>query len=240
MKCTAAQLLKYAKTQVGYKEKPAGSNKTKYGKWYGLNGQPWCAIFLWACFYKCGATELYYGGKKTAYCPALADYYIKEKRIVKKLNGKPGDIVFFDFNHNGTSDHVGLIVKYLGNGYYKTLEGNTGIGNNTNGGEVMYRKRHTSQISRIARPKYKTTASKKKKPIKGSDKAKKTKKAKYPTLKVGSKGKYVKKAQKLLKLKADGIYGPKTQAAVKKFQKKHSLTADGVIGPKTWQALLKQ
>ena len=56
---------------------------------------------------------------------------------------------------------------------------------------------------------------------------------------MGSKGKYVKKAQKLLKVKADGILGPKTQAAVKKFQKKHRLTPDGIIGPKTWQALLK-
>lgn len=240
MSCTAKQIIKYAVSQKGYREKPAGSNKTKYGRWYGLNGQPWCAIFVWACFYKCKATELYYGGHKTAYVPALADYYIKEKRMVKKTRGKAGDLVFFDFDKNGNSDHVGFVIKYAGNGWYWTIEGNTGSGSNTNGGQVQIRKRHTWCISHIARPRYKTTASKKKKPIKGSDKAKKTKKAKYPTLKVGSKGKYVKKAQKLLKVKADGIYGPKTQAAVKKFQKKHKLTADGVIGPKTWQALLKK
>lgn len=239
MTCTAAQLLRYAKSQVGYKEKPAGSNMTKYGKWYGLNGQPWCAIFLWACFYKCNASELYFGGKKTAYCPALADYYIKQKRIVKKLNGKPGDIVFFDFNKNGTSDHVGLIVKYLGNGYYRTLEGNTGIGNNTNGGEVMYRKRHTSQISRIARPVYKKVKAKKKTAYNGSDKASKVDLSKYPQLKLGSKGKYVKIAQKLLGVKQDGVYGKITESAVKKYQKRQGLTVDGVIGKKTWAKLLK-
>ena len=225
MKVTATKVMRIAKSQLGYKERPSGSNKTKFGKAYGMNGTPWCAIFVWWCFKKAGAHELYFGGKKTAFVPALADYYIKEKRIVKKTHGKLGDIVFFDFDHNGNSDHVGFIWKYLGNGWYKTLEGNTGIGNNANGGKVMFRKRHISQISRIARPKYK--------------KVKAVKKKKYPTLKKGSKNKYVKYVQKKLKIKQDGIFGTATEKAVKKFQKKHGLTADGVVGKKTWAKLLK-
>ena len=47
---TAKSLLKTAKSQVGVKESPRNSNKTKYGKEYGLNGQPWCCIFVWWCF----------------------------------------------------------------------------------------------------------------------------------------------------------------------------------------------
>jgi peptidoglycan hydrolase-like amidase len=41
------------------------------------------------------------------------------------------------------------------------------------------------------------------------------------------------------KLKVDGIFGPKTQAAVKAYQGKNKLVKDGIVGPKTWGALLK-
>ena len=42
----ASQIIKLAKSQRGYHERPAGSNKTKYGKEYGMNGTPWCAILF--------------------------------------------------------------------------------------------------------------------------------------------------------------------------------------------------
>lgn len=63
------------------------------------------------------------------------------------------------------------------------------------------------------------------------------------TLKPGDSGAQVKVLQRALaKLgysvgKADGDYGPSTQAAVERFQKKASLTADGVVGAKTLAAL---
>lgn len=231
MPCTAKQIIKLARSQRGYREKPSGSNKTKYGKEYGMNGTPWCAIFVWWCFKHSNASELFFGGKKTAYVPTLADYYIKHKRIVKKTHGKPGDIVFFDFDHNGNSDHVGFIYKKKDSSHYYTIEGNTGTTNQANGGEVMVRCRNISQISRIARPKY----TKPKKVVKKG----KANTSKYPTLKKGSKGKYVKLLQKLLKVKADGIFGGNTEKAVKKFQKRKGLKVDGVVGSKTWKALLK-
>lgn len=56
-------------------------------------------------------------------------------------------------------------------------------------------------------------------------------------LKVGSKGEDVKKLQKRLGLKADGVFGFGTQAAVKKFQQTNSLNIDGVVGEKTWNVL---
>jgi len=36
---------------------------------------------------------------------------------------------------------------------------------------------------------------------------------------------------------ADGIFGPKTEAAVKQFQASRGLVVDGIVGPKTWAAL---
>jgi peptidoglycan hydrolase-like protein with peptidoglycan-binding domain len=41
----------------------------------------------------------------------------------------------------------------------------------------------------------------------------------------------------LLTTRADGIYGPVTEAAVRAFQSQNSLKADGVVGPLTWSAL---
>ena len=62
--------------------------------------------------------------------------------------------------------------------------------------------------------------------------------SKMDTIKLNSRGSAVKTAQAKLKVKADGIFGPNTQAAVKKFQKANGLTADGIVGPKTWAKLL--
>lgn len=56
-------------------------------------------------------------------------------------------------------------------------------------------------------------------------------------LKIGTKGEEVKRLQRLLRLTADGIFGPATEAAVKEYQKTHGLVADGVVGDKTWEAL---
>lgn len=64
-----------------------------------------------------------------------------------------------------------------------------------------------------------------------------------PTVKKGSKGSAVTKAQELLELNGyevgdvDGVFGAKTEKAVKAFQKDFSLKVDGIVGTKTWAAL---
>lgn len=57
------------------------------------------------------------------------------------------------------------------------------------------------------------------------------------TLRKGSKGKEVKRLQRLLHLVEDGIFGEQTERAVKDYQAAHNLVADGVVGSKTWEAL---
>lgn len=92
---------------------------------------------------------------KTASCSVMGDYSIKKKMVIKK-NGavRKGDLVLFDFNHNGTSDHIGIVVSVNKDGTYTTIEGNTSGDNDTNGGGVCERTRYKSQINYFVRPKY--------------------------------------------------------------------------------------
>lgn len=62
-----------------------------------------------------------------------------------------------------------------------------------------------------------------------------------PTIKQGCSGAANRSAtimlQKLLKVKADGSFGPGTTAALMDAQRKHGLVVDGICGPKSWTAL---
>ena len=46
MGVSAKKILDTALAELGYRESPFGSNRTKYGQWYGLDGQPWCVMFV--------------------------------------------------------------------------------------------------------------------------------------------------------------------------------------------------
>lgn len=60
-----------------------------------------------------------------------------------------------------------------------------------------------------------------------------------PTLKRGDSGDAVVDLQRLLfGLVADGIFGPKTEAAVRRFQERRGVPATGVVDASTWAALL--
>ena len=66
---TAKEILAVARKELGYTESPAGSNRTKYGKWFGLDGHPWCMMFVQWCFRQAGAQDLL--PALTASCGAL-------------------------------------------------------------------------------------------------------------------------------------------------------------------------
>ena len=92
--------------------------------------------------------------KYSASCSLFGDWAIKNKLKVSKSNTpKRGDLIMFDFNHNGTSDHVGFVLSAKGNTIY-TVEGNTSLTSNDNGGCVMKRTRNKSQVGYFVRPKY--------------------------------------------------------------------------------------
>lgn len=55
----------------------------------------------------------------------------------------------------------------------------------------------------------------------------------YTTMRIGSKGLDVKRLQRILNIKDDGIFGKNTKLAVTIFQAKNGLTIDGIVGPIT-------
>jgi peptidoglycan hydrolase-like protein with peptidoglycan-binding domain len=58
-----------------------------------------------------------------------------------------------------------------------------------------------------------------------------------PLLQKGASDESVKRLQARLGLSADGLFGPRTEAAVRQFQRENGLAQDGVVGPRTWAAL---
>ena len=145
----ATDILAIARAELCYTESPAGSNRTKYGAWYGLDGQPWCMMFIQWVFAQAGAAL----PVKTASCSALMSYAQAHGQWVTS-GYRGGDIGIIDIPGNKVkTDHCGIVVTPLTTGV-RTIEGNTGTGNDANGGEVMGRTRPTSWIVGAYRPSY--------------------------------------------------------------------------------------
>lgn len=151
---TASKVIDVALKEVGYKESPPNSNRTKYGEAYGWNGVPWCVIFLWWCFRQAGMSKLFYGGGKVASCSQFMNW--------AKISGqwvtgdyRRGDMVIFDFPGTAyTTDHIGIITDVTGSTIV-TVEGNTSAtGSQSNGGMVLQKTRPLSQVIGAIRPDY--------------------------------------------------------------------------------------
>ena len=147
---TAKEILAVARGELGYKESPAGSNRTKYGTWFGLNGQPWCMLFIQWVFTQAGAESLL--AARTASCGAFMRAAQSTGRWVTS-GYQPGDVVIYDFPGGGATDHCGIVVTALTTGV-RAIEGNTASGDDSNGGEVMERTRQEKYIVGAVRPHY--------------------------------------------------------------------------------------
>lgn len=155
---TAKQIIEKARSFIGVKENPPYSNNVVFNTdYYGhpVSGSdyPWCVTFVWDIFRMCGASNLFYDGKKTAYCPSVLTWARQNGLVVS--DGREGDLILFDWDSTGywDADHIGFIAAKSADGYYVTIEGNTSLTNNSNGGEVMERRR-SSGIRAIIRPRY--------------------------------------------------------------------------------------
>lgn len=132
----AQSVLNVARSQLGVKEYPAGSNRTKYGAWYGLDGNPWCAMFVSWCFNEAGEALNITTEKGYAYCPYGVNYF--KSNSCWSATPSIGAIAFY--GTNGLAAHTGIVESYTSTAI-TAIEGNTAVGNDANGGEVMRRGR---------------------------------------------------------------------------------------------------
>jgi hypothetical protein len=154
--------LNEAKLHLGDKER-TGKNDIWVTDWYGVRG-PWCAMYVTWCYQKVGSRAfkpgltgvggLHPGSGTYAYVPFLvgdARFGRNGLQIVGADRVQPGDPVCFDWD-GGVADHIGLFEKWItvGKTFY-AIEGNTAIGNDSNGGEVMRRERRVSQVEAFVR-----------------------------------------------------------------------------------------
>lgn len=143
-----------ASKYIGVSEQPAGSNKVMFSEWYGMTG-PWCAMFVTYCFVR-AKSKSFVKGSKYAYCPyVLNDAKASRNglRIVPKTDVRSGDIVLFDWNRDGTADHIGIVDKppVKKNARFSTIEGNTSGTNPSDGGMVAKMSRVTSDVIAFVR-----------------------------------------------------------------------------------------
>ena len=144
-----------AKSQLNYRE--TGNNDTIFGKWYGLNNNPWCAMFVSWCYDQAGSVSKVAAQTKKGFasCDAGLKWFTKKNKIVPVGQAQPGDLVFFQFDKDAQADHVGICASNDGKGFLMVYEGNTSAdskGSQSNGDGVFLKKRSYSLIMGVARP----------------------------------------------------------------------------------------
>jgi hypothetical protein len=150
------KLLSLCEASLGYQE--TGNNDTTFGKWFGLNNQPWCAMSASKMYFDADAIASVANTKKGfASCDAWLKYLTKNNQIVPIGQAQAGDLVFFQFDEDAQADHVGIVK-----GHNKALkflycyEGNTSAdkkGSQSNGDGYYLKKRTYATIMAVARPK---------------------------------------------------------------------------------------
>lgn len=151
---TVKELLNIATSYLGVKESPPNSNNVTFNTWYyghevSGSAYPWCMCYVQFCCSKANVKL----PLLTASCGALMNAAKSAGMWVTK-NFQTGDLVIFDWSgKKTTTNHVGIVESVTSTGVV-TIEGNTAVGNDSNGGEVMRRTRDSKFIVGAVRPVY--------------------------------------------------------------------------------------
>ncbi len=107
-----------AKSQVG------NVGGQPFWSWYGFNSRvEWCACFVSWCYGQMGLSEPRFAGCQSQGIPWFQSHGQWGARGYENL--APGDAIFFDWDLDGSADHVGLVIGTDGSRVY-TVEGNSG------------------------------------------------------------------------------------------------------------------
>ncbi|MDO0134932.1 CHAP domain-containing protein [Clostridioides difficile] len=95
-----------------------------YWSWYGFSSRvEWCACFVSWCYGQMGLSEPRFAGCEWQGVPWFQSRGQWGARGYENI--APGDAIFFDWDGDGTADHVGLVIGTDGSRVY-TVEGNSG------------------------------------------------------------------------------------------------------------------
>lgn len=133
-----------AMSQVGY----APGECSKYGAWYGMPCSPWCAMFVSWCFAQ------NHGPFRYSYVPNIvSDARSHRNNLAAVSNPILGDLVCYDWNHDGIGDHVEFFRGWTNSDHnvLNAVGGNTGSVNFTNGGEVLAQERSATLVQQFVR-----------------------------------------------------------------------------------------
>jgi hypothetical protein len=109
-------------------------NLTPYGQWYGMNGKPWCCIYVTYRLCKAGFAG-FERGKFASYCgDVVTAARQRQRQLALTTTPERGDLVVYN-----NDEHIEFFVEWVTpNVSFKAVGGNTSShdGSRSNGGEV--------------------------------------------------------------------------------------------------------
>ncbi|MGN0798848.1 MAG: fibro-slime domain-containing protein [Christensenellales bacterium] len=128
-------VLAIAETQLGYTESTKNfiideedgttqKGYTRYGAWYGSPYSDWCAMYVSFCLRYAGVPEEKYpiSAGCVSWIEALSQEPYNLYRSARFVNADGdeetyvptvGDVIFFSYDQNGISDHVGIVAELI-------------------------------------------------------------------------------------------------------------------------------
>lgn len=140
--------------EVGTKESPPNSNNVKYNTWF--YGKPvtgkqyaWCMVLIsWGLWLigkplvglkDSAGNKVNFGySRGAAGCSTALVCFDKLGWVIPADQARRNDLVFYDWDGNGAFDHVEVVIESKYPKTFETVGGNTGLKNNSDGGEVMH------------------------------------------------------------------------------------------------------
>jgi hypothetical protein len=161
---SAQTALRAAAGEIGYYAPDDPEPGSKYGRWAAqqlnqawLRGPStsiwWCMLFASWAVYTTGGTIP--GGISFNTDNTLAAAR-RAGATVSRANAQPGDLIIYDWDGNGVTDHVGILEVNHGS-YIQTIEGNTSGssgGSQSAGNGVWRRTRGWESVAGVVRPAY--------------------------------------------------------------------------------------
>lgn len=128
-----------ARSQLGYTESTRNYDVwpddsihgyTRYGAWYGVPYGDWCGMFASFCLHYAGVEGMPYHYGVRPWIELLSEPELDLYRTSEEYTPIGGDLVFFDWEGDGLSDHVGIVCEVIDAtdtepSKLRTIEGNS-------------------------------------------------------------------------------------------------------------------